>query len=126
IAEAELEMGNRQAAATALNETRERAGISLVDANSITLNHVRTERKSELAYEVHRYWDLRRWRIAEQVLNHHFQGLRPILHYETGKSYYLPLNAESSSMIFSPEHYYNPITNNSINNNPDLVENPLY
>ena len=36
-AEAEFEMGNNGPAVTALNMTRSRAGISLVDATSITL-----------------------------------------------------------------------------------------
>src|SRR5690606_2123090 len=41
-AESEFELGNDlQAAADALNATRDRAGISLVDANTITLDHVR-------------------------------------------------------------------------------------
>lgn len=127
-AEAEYELGvNLEAAAEALNATRERAGISLVDASTITLNHVRTERRSELAWEQQRWWDLRRWRIAEEVLNGHtFQGLRIILHYESGQYYFLPVAAEPFSRIFRPEHYYNPITDNRINNNPELVENPFY
>lgn len=127
-AEAEFELGHAAAAATALNFTRERAGISLVDANSITLEKVRTERRSELAFEKpFRYWDLRRLRIAEEVLtSHRFQGLRIILHYETGKYYYLPFECEDFSRVFRAEHYYQPITDGRIDNNPDLVENPLY
>lgn len=126
-AEAEFELGNKQEAATALNATRERAGISLVDQSTITLDHVRTERMSELAWEEHRWWDLRRWRIAEEVLNlRTMQGLRTIYHYETGKIYFLPLAAESFARIFREEHYYNPITDKRINNNVDLVENPGY
>ncbi len=127
-AEAEFEKGNPAPAAEALNVTRERAGISLVTAATITRDKIRTERRSEMAFEEgNRYWDLRRWRIAEEVLNsHRFQGLRIIYHYVSGKYYFLPLDAESFSRSFKPEHYYNPITNDRINNNPDLVENPLY
>lgn len=127
-AEAEFEIGNLVSAANALNATRARASISLVDESTITLNHIRTERKSEMSNETNRYWDLRRWRIAEEVLNGaEFKGLRIILHYETGKYYFLPLDlAEGFSRTFRPEHYYNPITDSRINNNPDLVENPLY
>lgn len=128
VAEAEFEKGNLDAAATALNATRERAGISLVSASTITLDKVRTERRSELSFEEgHRYWDLRRWRIAYDVLNaHRFQGLRIIYHYASGKYYFLPMDCESFSRAFKPEHYYNPITDGRITNNPDLVENPLY
>lgn len=127
-AEAEFEIGDDlEAAAEALNATRQRAGISLVDAGTITLDHIRTERRSELAFEQQRWWDLRRWRTAEDVLNAHvFQGLRTILHYESGMYYFLPVDAEPFSRIFRPEHYYNPITNDRINNNTELVENPMY
>jgi starch-binding outer membrane protein, SusD/RagB family len=126
-AEAEFEMGNKVPAAIALNATRERAGISLVDENTITLDHVRTERKSELAIEIHRFWDLRRWRIAESVLNtRRFRGLLPILHFETNKYYFQVINTEDAARTFLPQHYYNSITDSRIQNNPDLVENPGY
>lgn len=126
VAEAEFELGNLETAAEALNKTRERAGISLVDASTITRDKVRTERSSELAFETHRYWDLRRWRTGADVLNKRMQGLQIILHHATGKFYFMPFNCESFTRVFKPEHYYNPITNGRINNNPKLVENPGY
>lgn len=126
-AEAEFELGNLQDAAIALNMTRDRAGISLVDESTITLDKVRTERSSELAFEGgNRYWDLRRWRAAETVLSKAMQGLQIIFHYESGKYYFIPFNCEAFTRVFSPEQYYNPITSGRIDNNPDLVENPLY
>jgi hypothetical protein len=125
-AEAEFELGNAKKAADALNMTRSRAGISLVDETTITRDKVRTERRSELAFEGQRYWDLRRWRTAQTVLNARLQGLQIILHFASGKYYFLPLNAESFTRVFRPEHYYNPITSARIDNNAKLVENPLY
>lgn len=125
-AEAEFEMGNLVPAVNALNMTRERAGISLVDAGTITRDKVRTERTSELAFEVHRYWDLRRWRTAENELTKRFQGLQIILHAASMKYYFIPFDCESFSRVFRTEHYYNPITNGRIDNNPKLIENPLY
>lgn len=126
-AEAEFEIGTKLGdAATALNMTRSRAGISLVDASTITREKIRNERASELAFEVHRYWDLRRWRTAETVLTRKFQGLQIILHSATMKYYFIPFDCESFTRAFKPEHYYNPITTSRINNNPKLVENPLY
>ena len=128
LAEAEFERGNLGPAATALNATRARAGISLVDENSITLDHVRTERKNELAFEGFRWWDLRRWRIARDVLQREdtFTGLRIILHYETGQYYFFPSEAEPFTRVFREEHYYNPITAARMENNSYLVENPGY
>lgn len=125
-AEASFELGEYKDAADALNETRERAGISLVDETSITRDKVRNERRSELFLENHRFWDLRRWRIAESVLNHQFTGLRIIYHYESGEYYFLPIECENFTRIFRQEHYYNPITESRIDNNPHLIENPLY
>ncbi len=128
-AEAEFEKGtNLTAAADALNATRERAGISLVDQSTITRNHVRTEWNSETCFEGERWYHLRRWRIAEGILDgSSFKGIQIILHYESGKYYFLERDlVEGFNRIFRPEHYYNPITNSRINNNPDLIENPLY
>lgn len=126
-AEALFELGNLKDAADALNMTRERAGVSLVDETTITIDKVRTERTSELAFEGdHHYWDLRRWRTAESVLNKRLQGLQIIFHYATGKYYFMPFDCESFTRVFQKEHYYNPITSDRIDNNPDLIENPLY
>lgn len=125
-AEAEFEMGHLDIAANALNKTRERAGISLVDATTITREKLRNERSSEMAFEVQRYWDLRRWRTADQVLTHRFQGLQIILHAATMKYYFIPFDCESFTRAFKPEMYYNPITSSRIDNNPKLIENPLY
>ncbi len=125
-AEALFELGEYEEAADALNQTRARAGISLVDEASITIDKVRNERRSELFLENNRFWDLRRWRIAESVLNHQFMGLRIIYHYASGKYYFLPINCETFTRIFRTEHYYNPITESRIDNNQSLIENPLY
>jgi hypothetical protein len=125
-AEAEFEIGNLPGAVSALNTTRSRAGISLVDATNITREKVRTERRSELAFEAQRYWDLRRWRTAITTLTYRFQGLRIIFHAASGKYYFLPFNCESFTRAFKQEHYYNPITTARISNNSKLIENPLY
>lgn len=126
-AEADFELGNLGAAVTALNMTRQRAGIRPVTESTITLDKVRTERRSELAFEGgHRYWDLRRWRTARAVLNTRLQGLQIILHFPSKQYYFNSFNAEAFTRIFREEHYYNPITTNRINNNGDLVENPIY
>jgi len=125
-AEAEFELGNLNDAVVALNMTRSRAGISLVDQATITRAKVRNERASELAFEELRYWDLRRWRIAHTVLSYRFQGLQIILHHASSKYYFIPFNCESFTRAFKQEHYYNPITSARINNNLKLIENPLY
>ncbi len=125
-AEAEFQLNNISAAVTAFNATRTRAGISPVDANTISMARIQTEWMAEFAFENKRFWDLRRWRIADQVLNTQFNGLRTICHYKSNKYYFLPLKAETFNRIFRQEFYYLPITNSMLNNNPLLVQNPLY
>ena len=125
-AEAEFQLNNITEAVTALNATRKRAGISLVDDGTINLKRIQTEWMAEFAFENKRFWDLRRWRIADEVLNHQFEGLRIIWHKSSGKYYFLPLKAEPSNRVFREQHYYLPMTNSMINNSPVLVQNPLY
>lgn len=125
-AEAEFHLNNKAEASNALNATRSRAGISAVNENTISLQKIQTEWMAEFAFENKRYWDLLRWRIADQVLNHQFEGLKIIWHKSSDMYYFLPLNAEASNRVFRQEHYYLPMTNSMINNNPLLVQNPLY
>ncbi|CAM4149712.1 RagB/SusD family nutrient uptake outer membrane protein [Zobellia nedashkovskayae] len=125
-AEAEFQLGNTAEAVAALNATRERAGISLVDESTITIEKIQTEWMAEFAFENKRFWDLRRWRIADEVLNNQFNGLKIIWHYNSDQYYFLPLLAETFNRVFRQEHYYLPITNEMLNNNPLLEQNPLY
>lgn len=58
-----------QLATDCLNEIRERAGGAdfRIEVSGLTLERLQNERKVELAFEDHRYYDLKRWRIADQV-----------------------------------------------------------
>lgn len=125
-AEADFHLNNLPAAVEAINKTRERAGISLLTTSNISLQRIQTEWQAEFAFENKRFWDLHRWRNAEVVLNSQFQGLRIIWHYKSNSYYFLPLKAEAFNRVFRQEHYYLPITNTMLNNNPLLVQNPLY
>lgn len=125
-AEADFQLGNKTSAATSINATRQRAGISTLDENTISMQKIQNEWAVEFAFENKRFWDLRRWRIADQVLNNQFKGLRIIWHKYSNKYYFLPLMAEPFNRVFRQEHYYHPISNSRLNNNPLLVQNPLY
>lgn len=125
-AEADFNLGKTAESVNSLNATRERAGISLVNENTISMQKIQTEWMAEYAFENKRYWDLRRWRIAENVLNKQFGGLKIIWHKKSNKYYFLPLNCEPFNRVFRSQHYYNPITTSRINNNSSLTQNPLY
>lgn len=126
-AEAAYELGKSSDALTAINKIRDRAGIALLE--SIDREKIRHERKIELAFEGHRYWDLRRWRTAMDVLTVNRSGLRYILDYST-KKYRLQVIQSVDGTVqtpqFKPENYYFPITNTRTANNQNLVENPGY
>jgi len=126
-AEAAYALGRDDDALDALNQVRKRAGISQL--TSLTLARIQNERRVELAFEGHRYWDLRRWRIAEDYLSRNQSGIRYILDYTTRKFLVekrLNLDGAVNPPIFEEQHYYFPITLARTANNPNLVENPGY
>ena len=125
-AEASFELEAIDDAVNALNAVRERAGISPVDEITISMGKIQNEWLVEFAFEGKRYWDLRRWRQSESVLNTTINGLSTIWHFASNKYYFLPINAEGFNRVFLPRHYYNPISTSRINNNVLLKQNPSY
>lgn len=125
-AEAAFELGKPAEALASINQLRERAGMPLLQA--IDRGKIRHEREIELVFEGNRYWDLRRWRIAEEVLSARFTNLEFIIDYKTRKHMLrlIPDFESDYNPVFSPRHYYLPITIDRISNNSNLVENPGY
>lgn len=79
-AEAMAMQDNLPEALTALNKVRKRAGLPEVSASTKTefMKLLRHERMIELAFEGHRFWDLRRWGLGTTVLNGvHMKGVKP-------------------------------------------------
>lgn len=125
-AEAAYELGNSGEALTAINRIRERAGIRQLE--SIDLEKIRHERRVELIFENHRYWDVRRWRTAEAELSHPGSGLIYLLDYNTRK-YKIQVTEKIDGLViphFPAINYYFPITQRRIAQNTNLVENPGY
>ncbi len=126
-AEAAFELNKNAEALQAVNEIRERAGI--VKLNDITRDLIRHERKVELAFETHRWWDLKRWRTAVDAISRTFKGIYTFYDVNTGK-YVIEMNnsADGGALpAFHEKHYYFPITPGRISNNPNLApENPGY
>mgnify|MGYP006290384143 CR=1 FL=1 len=127
FAEAAYEIGKTGDALDAVNQVRRRAGIA--EYGSIDRDKIRHERRIELAFEGHRYWDLRRWRMAEEKLSGRFTSMKFFLHYETRK-YQIKLDENADHLLipraFYSYHYYLPITLTRTGNNPNLIENPGY
>jgi hypothetical protein len=126
-AEAAFELGNTADALNSINQIRSRAGVAPLGA--VTSDAIHQERKVELAFEGHRYWDVRRWRTAVNDLSVRWSGIRYILDAASGK-YQIQIinNVDGTSNIpqFRQENYYLPITIARTANNSNLVENPGY
>ncbi len=65
---------NKADALAALNEVRNRVGLPGITETQASdkdsfMTYLRHERMVELAFEGFRYWDIRRWRLAESVIN---------------------------------------------------------
>jgi hypothetical protein len=126
-AEAAFELGKTGDAMSAINQIRDRAGIAPLAA--VTRDQIHHERRVELAFEGHRYWDLRRWRTAVTDLSKAWSGIRYILDIQTGKYQLVVVNnidGTSNVPQFREENYYFPITIQRTSNNTSLVENPGY
>jgi len=126
-AEAAVELGNAGDALTCINQIRDRAGASLY--GSIDLDKVRKERRMELAFENQYYWDLKRWRTADVVLDRaHFKGLMPYFVLNESKYIFLAEpELYNREYTFQKQFYYEGIPAGEIGKNPNLLpNNPNY
>jgi hypothetical protein len=131
-AEACIELGKQAEALQLVNAIRQRAGVALL--TSIDREKVRHERKIELAFESHRWFDLRRWRTATTEITKSFKGLAYALDYSSYKAgtpkYIITVNVRvdgDNQKYFPEKMYYLPITKGRISNNQNLApENPGY
>ncbi|HWK98436.1 MAG TPA: RagB/SusD family nutrient uptake outer membrane protein [Parapedobacter sp.] len=141
--EAALELGRDADAAGYLSTLRERAGFGehSVTAATITMERVRNERRVELAFEDHRVWDLKRWRIAHEVWNgssnnpdavvyalYPYRVVRPGDATRDGKYVFVKMVAPRfrAPRFFQMGNYYSSIDQSVINNNPKIVRNPFH
>jgi hypothetical protein len=125
-AEAAFETGDPDEAKRLINIIRDRAGMPGKEA--LTMEDVRNERYVELYNEEHRYWDIRRWRIAVQELNGKgFHGVD--FEYYIGEDLYtmkIKLADFGQIRTFSERNYYFPLGLGRLADNPNLKENPGY
>lgn len=113
-----------------LKSLRERAGILPGEDSNYGIptspsqdqlrDFVRNERRLELAFEEHRYWDIRRWKIAEDVMNEPLHGMQIV---QTGG-----LLTHSRVPVFEPRFdpnmYLYPIPDSEVLKNGQLQQNP--
>ncbi|QJB38747.1 RagB/SusD family nutrient uptake outer membrane protein [Chitinophaga oryzae] len=133
-AEASNETGKPADALFYLNQLRARAGLATIEYSWSTYSAkptkystqeglrdiIRQERTIEMAFEGSRFWDLRRWKTAPQVLN------QPVFGWDILQSTYEDYNRRVflySPRFVAPRDYFWPIRESNLQINPNLVQN---
>lgn len=133
-AEAINETGQTNLAYQPLKDLRERAGIEAGPDNqyglktNMTQAEMRTiiqnERRIELAFEEHRWNDIRRWKIAESVLSVR-NTIQIVTRVDATTFTYATANGRKEN-TFKPAFYLLPIPLNEILKMPQMLQNPGY
>ncbi|WP_367866594.1 RagB/SusD family nutrient uptake outer membrane protein [Pedobacter sp. WC2423] len=137
-AEASFELGRAEGLGY-VNLLRQRAGFPANSLSILTMDIIRHERRVELAFEDHRYFDLKRWRLAhlvwdgsendpDAVVNglYAYRVVRPN-HADHGKFIYQRMRPSRfrRARFFRLANYYSSIDQSVLNNNPKIVRNPF-
>lgn len=125
-----------------LNKIRFRAGMPAInDSGDALLNRYRNERRIELAYEEHRYFDARRWMIAAETLGRKVKIIRIEGKLKAGKSVSLykydkdnytysynvtTLDPGIENRSWDDKMYFTSFHRDEINRNTELKQNPGY
>ena len=129
-AEACIELGGAdlQKGIDAMNLVRRRAGLPgrVTTDQAAARQFVRDERNVEFFAEGHRFFDIRRWMIMEQVIEPVF-GMR-VEHYDTGfhKWIYNKADKADDRMFTDKKFYWVPLSRDEMNKAPQIVQNPGY
>jgi len=141
--EACIELGELDEAKTYLNENRKNLGLPAVTTNSqAELRTVyQNERRKDFFFEEHRYWDSRRWLIAQDAPGlHKLEGIRVLAslkpgvgaqgqyeHDETRWDYkYEVVTVNQEPRDFPEKCYFLPFHRDELNRNQALIQNPGY
>ncbi|HEV8303939.1 MAG TPA: RagB/SusD family nutrient uptake outer membrane protein [Gemmatimonadales bacterium] len=133
-AEASIELGELGDALGVLNQIRRRAGMPefSTSLDQATLrDEYRNERRVEMAFEEQRFFDVRRWMIAPQVLSKNAVGINIFLEGDnridrsTWRNYrYDTLKIQDRA--WNDKMYFMPIHRDELNRNSQLRQNPGY
>ncbi|MGE5944695.1 MAG: RagB/SusD family nutrient uptake outer membrane protein [Flavobacteriales bacterium] len=127
-AEAKFELGDEDTARDYISMVRARPSVNMPEIpDTVTGEELRqriyNERRVELAFEEHRYWDVRRWKIAEDIENRPIYGMDIFKNVNTGNLTYSPVLLLERT--FLSEMYLLPIERSEIlRNNGSLTQTP--
>jgi hypothetical protein len=129
-AEACIGLGQEDEARDHINMIRRRAGMpDITDSGQELVERYQNERKIELAFEDHRYFDVRRWMIAPQAYSD-VEGVDVRYALNSDGTYAKPdfnvIKTGIQERDWKDRGYFLPIKLDEINRNEKLVQNPGY
>lgn len=123
-------------ALTNINKVRARAGMPAYTAETLTLERLQNERRVELCFEDHRFFDQRRWMLFEgvtrsaEVTKPRYQQMLNIYGVQVGGTAAAPTyvyarsKANDTRTFVSPKSYLFPIPYTETKAAPGLGQNP--
>ena len=111
-----------------VNKVRQRAGVDMPELpDGLTQPQMReriyNERRVELAFEEHRFWDVRRWMTAPSTLGVPLKGVQIT---RTGDDQFNYNVVDIERRVFLPKMYLYPISQAELYIARGLVQNPLW
>ncbi|MBO9732794.1 MAG: RagB/SusD family nutrient uptake outer membrane protein [Chitinophaga sp.] len=110
-----------------VNAIRDRSGLPALPAG-LSQHEMRErihhERRIELAFETHRYFDTHRWKTAGDIDNKAIHGMNIGAGAALNDDNFYKRTVIEKRVFVSPKHYLWPLQQTEINKNPNLVQNP--
>ena len=125
-AEAKFELGDAATAREYVSKVRVRAGMPPIPATVVGEElraRIYNERRIELAFEGHRFFDIRRWKIAGSIENRPIRGMKIVKNTATGEKSYTPVILLTKSP-WEEKMNLLPIATDEIRRNPELEQTP--
>ena len=129
LAEACYRLNDPTGALDALNAVRTRTAVGLPQVNASGENlfaAIRQERKVELAYEGHYYWDMRRWHLAHEAFTGNRAHGFKIVKEPNGALTYYYIEVDDQNRNFPEKMYTNPIPQSELENNKLITQDPAW
>jgi starch-binding outer membrane protein, SusD/RagB family len=104
-----------------LNNTDNTALVNSINTQDEFRDYIRNERRIELCFRGHRYWDLRRWKTPLEDINTTVKGVEIVKDVTSGTLTYSTIEVEKRN--YENNTYYGPIPYSEIAKSSSLVQN---